>query len=112
MNGPCSLHPESYIADTGLVVEADHPELPRPVRATRKTVFHRYCEALALEGEVEIIYEGTQDIMTAANNCAATIMADKCPMYVVAQNRQKGNARIIHRADLEKYANRYTQLIN
>jgi len=109
MNGPCSLHSRDPIVAPEKIVEAHVEGALRPLRATRKTVFHRYCEAIAVNNEPDIVYAGTDDILARTQKCAATILADECPAYVLAQY-PVGEPRIISREHLQNYPSRYTQI--
>ena len=111
MNGPCSLHSPEYIKDAARVAEAIVEDpiggVPLTLRATRKTVFQRYCEDLAVYGELDVLYAGTEDIQETAGHCAAMILADQCPMYVVAEQIKAEHPRIITREVLARFPDKY-----
>ncbi len=112
MNGPCAFHPDAYIELAARTVEAHVEGVSVPLRTTRKRAFQRYCNDIAISGSPDVVYKDTQDILAQATECAATILADECPMYAVAEYSGVGGPRIISREVLEQYPKRYTQIIN
>ena len=111
MNGSCSLHSPGYINDSACVVEASVEDpmggVPLTLRATRKTVFHRYTRVLVEEGEPDVIYQNTADILEISQHCAKMILSDLCDAYVVAEQIKTEYPRIITRQALAQFPDKY-----
>lgn len=113
MKEPCTLHTEPLIESPSQIVTAEVPDIRQTLMATRKTVYHRYTEEIAVNGAPDVVYEGTEDILPVAQWCASTILANRCPLYVVTTNKmQAGRMKIERRETVVAHPERFTQVVS
>jgi hypothetical protein len=81
-------------------------------RATRYAVFSEHRQDIIDGRDMGSFYaNNAQDVVTLAEACATTLLADQCPVYLVARFPE-GILRVISREKFKRFPHRYKQIIN
>lgn len=77
---------------------------------TRRVLFTRYRNGLATEDGPGIIYDNSEDLLSAAEACAERIANGMCQKYTVAnyvRGRQNFGRRVVERSVAVAHPSRY-----
>ena len=81
---------------------------------TRRVAFNRYRDDFACNGELQIHYEGAEDLIEPARLCAEQIVAGACTVYAVAE-KVRGNQNfgltVARKEIIEAHTSRYVSVL-